>query len=662
MKVDARERFTRKNLPPEYCQCMLWPAVDAALMSDPDRKRFLSFQEAISRYLEGDKLEQITCATRVNRAEVIRLLNACVSTHGDGRIYGWRALIKGTHIKVYQRLEPVVASKTGGGMAGAWTKFLSEYPAIQKELDKQILKIGKRGVIHESRVTAYSLQETLKLLLATHKVPAAAYPNNTWHKAARSLSAYAKQLRENEFAKGALLLGGKNAATQAKTGTSEPRFKLGNNPYDSCATDAHRLDFVGTVAIPTAKGPQYVAISRIQFLPIVDNDSTAILGYATVLGKECSARDLNRAIRHSLDKWEPLESPIAGLNYPQEAGMPSSRIPELEGAVMNALLADNAGINYSAALTKHVRQRMGMAIDWGPVGDWFERDVIENVFGVLESRGFQRLPNTTGSRSGDPRRTDPAAEAIKHTFDWTEMLFLIDLAVTTYNITGRKNLGYRTPLQYLEERIRHPASTFLPRKLPPLRVGQADIGIVVETRPVRGNTRSGRRPYVQIDNEKYSSPVLASAANLIGVMLSLHIDEDDMRLVKAFLPSGAQIGYLTCLGPWGRVKHSRSMRREVNRLIVNKTISLLPGEEPFQAYLRTKAEKALTKQRGKKPSAISRDATQLVKAAHEFDLPIPSASPPTINRGSSSDMRTQSAPSSWVPRAPRRGINGGQPS
>ena len=103
---------------------------------------------------------------------------------------------------------------------------------------------------------------------------------------------------------------------------------------------------------------------------------------------------------------------------------------------------------------------------------------------------------------------------------------------------------------------------------------------------IRGNIKHGRRPYIQIDRVRYTSAVLSQTPALIGKKISIEIDEDDMRQVKAYLTNGAELGFLKAIGQWGVTKHSRKTRKAINSLIHKRILSIASMDDPIQAYLQ----------------------------------------------------------------------------
>lgn len=320
-----------------------------------------------------------------------------------------------------------------------------------------------------------------------------------------------------------------------------------------------------------------------------------------------------------------MDEPFVG--YPNGAGFPSGLIPELAGAAWATHYVDNASIYTSNAMLERIRRRVGCAVNLGPVGDWTRRYIIEGVHSVLERRGFQRLPNTTGAGPRDPRRRNAEEAAVQMRCDWKELLYLIDVAIASYNATRLPALGNRSPLQALQDLMTHPCSHFIPRLLPPLQPGTPDLGVVVERRVVRGNVKEGRCAHITVDEVDYTSPTLAHCGGLIGQAVWVHIVQEDMRAVTAFLPGNEPLGVLTAASGWDVTPHDRDTRRLINKAQRDHKLVRRPDEDWVHSYLRRKTEIAAREAAKHRKPKVSPKATEVAALARKAKLPIPVVAP-----------------------------------
>lgn len=417
-------------------------------------------------------------------------------------------------------------------------------------------------------------------------------------------------------------------------------------PYDVVGIDPHKIDCIGTVRIAGPKGPQRVAIERLWIVPVVDDFSRAILGYSVGIRTECSAVTIEQAIISAMSTWEPRKLIVPDMTYAPDAGLPSGVIPEFSGRAWAAMMVDNAAVHYSNAIAERARRRLGCCVNYGPIGHWEHRSALERVFKKLETYGFQRLPSTTGASPSDPRRGDPARSAVELGIGLEELLDLMDVTVTDYNTGPNEGLGNRSPLSILRDYASIKSLGLLPRRLPPPTATLPDLGIEVEIKTVRGDPENGRRPYVDIDRVRYTSPILSNAFALIGRKLRVHIRATDMCSVRAFHESGEELGILTAQGPWGQTRHTREMRKEINALRDSGQLNVRYNDNPIVALLRH-LQSETVKDATKKPRKISRSATRLARASAETGIPTENAAP-----AESSPKFEPAAPPAEPPRQP----------
>jgi putative transposase len=418
---------------------------------------------------------------------------------------------------------------------------------------------------------------------------------------------------------------GRGAVKRASLNSGHQRLiQRDANPLSAVCQDGHDLDVIGCVEVPMPTGTTVVPIQRLVIQCIVGKDIPACFGYHTSITKWPKATEAIAAVQHALRPWKPLRFPKPFIDYPSGAGFPSGCIKAMEGAAWATHYLDNASIYTSKIVLERMRDYVGCAINLGPVGDWTRRYVIEGIHSVLEKRGFHRMPNTTGSHAKDPKGRDAMSKAIGVVCTWQELLFLIDVAIASYNIHELKCLGGQTALQALHERVGKPNSTFIVRTLPKQEVGSSSIDIVKEKRVIRGNVGQGRSLHVTIDEVPYTSGTLCSCGSLLGRTLWLHVNERDMRCMDAYLDGTEYLGKISAGAGWSRVPHDRAMRREINRQIRLGKIKRRADEEWPQAYLRVLTERAATQaaKAGKRPK-VSQAATKAAAVSRQTGLELP---------------------------------------
>lgn len=629
-------RWTFRTLPEELRDTRLWRQVDSTALPQEEKGRFARIARAVEAYVATGHLTAISEEEGLRPEEIIRALNRCVACSADGSIMGWTGILKGARLDTYRRGADLPTGRSGRarGFVGSFAAFLTEHPDIKEKLDTLILKKNKRGVMHESRISAKSVHATLVGMCEEAGLTWEDYPLNSKSRGRRSVERYMQDLIQTNPATGTRARYGAEAAGRLRVGTGNPRRTQSIAPFDLVGLDAHKLDCIGTVRINGPAGPQWVPIERLWIVPVLEHECRAILGYSVGIRTECSAGTIEDALKSSLTIWRPRQLKIPGMTYLPNAGMPSSVYPELAGCAWVTLTVDNASAHYAKAIAERARRRMAFFLTYGAIGKWEHRGVLERLMRTLETYGFQRLPSTTGTGPRDIRRENPARKAVDARIEWEVLLDIVDVILANYNATPTEALGNRSPLSALRDHLSGPVPTFLARPLPPPTACQPEMGIVVERSTVRGSQENGKRPYICIDRVNYTSPLLSSSMALINRELLVHIDESDMRTVRAYFSSGEELGTLRASGGWSRTKHTREMRKLVNSLRGSGELTIHPGQDPIEVTLSHFASASYSES-GKRPHKISKSATQVAHIAHVSGLPIPDAKSPFPTQGAS---------------------------
>lgn len=626
----SHPRFTFKSLPPEYADLSRWRCVDVSDLPESDQDRFARLKKGIEIYVRTGKLMAASKESGYSEDQIIKQLNRCVTVADDGQLFGWSGLLKGIRVKRYVRGAPLPTGPVGSGKgySGCFANFLEGHEDIHERLDALILKKRTHGGIHEARISIKRLTISFRDMCREFGVGEDEYPLNVVSHARRSIGRYVIELIQQKNAKGTRARYGEAASRYLSVATGESSIPLALAPYDLGGLDAHEIHCIGCVIVPGPAGPQRVAIERLWVVFHVDDISHAIIGYSIGIRTEVSSATVEESLISTTTQWRPRLLTIPGLCYRQGGGLPSGIIPELVGCFPAILKLDNAAPHFAKRIAESARKRVGCALTWGPIGHWEHNAVTERLFKTLETYGFQRLPSSTGSNPTDTIKDHPIGNATKIGITWEALLDLTDVLVADYNVTKNRGLGGQSPLQVLLNHLEQTEPSFLPRILPPATMDQPELGIVVETRFVRGNQKQGRRPYVEIDRVRYTSPILARSFGLVGNRIRIHIRESDMRVVNAFFESGQELGGLRAQGRWGQTPHTREMRKQITALADAGDLALGPDEDPVAKLLQYYASKAY-RDALKRPKSVSKSATKLVNAANISGLPVPPAAPPS---------------------------------
>lgn len=199
MKTHAfgKVSFNRDSFPDELRDLSTWPSVDASALGAADRTIFLSRRQAIELYIENPQisLSGINVTTGIDPKTIYRLVDRCLTTHADGRIYGMRAAIPYARLKQYERMQALDSADQlrGRGMAGAFSLLLQRQPALEKLLQRYIKQRGRHhGKARRARKALARIHKAFLEKCRAVGIGSYEYPFNQAMAGLRSLSTKTK--------------------------------------------------------------------------------------------------------------------------------------------------------------------------------------------------------------------------------------------------------------------------------------------------------------------------------------------------------------------------------------------------------------------------------------------------------------------------------------
>lgn len=636
-----------------------WPQVLIEALDAPMREKYLARADAMRRYFANEPVLKIAQVTGVPACRLPFLAKRCLTIADDGMIAGLRALIPYVRFKEYNRTAEIQIkfSEDRGGMAGAMRKLFSRFPQIEETLVRHIRQDAKSRQVHEFNIRPRDLHRIFIRLVKELGVKDNEWPLNTKFLGQRSIQKYMADILARNFSAAVWTRGSQEAKAHLSVGTGHEAFLVYDEPYSAVEIDANYIDCHLTVSMETPMGTTTdILLDRLWLIAAVDRFSTAILAYSVVYRSQVTADDvlsvISKAVSH---QWKPYPLTIP-VKYPSGGGLPSGIIDEALGVSWTVLLLDGALAHLSAAVHMRARKTLGFSINWGPVGHFERRPNVEKTFDKIAKEIFKRLPSSTGSGPDKGRPIDAEKKALRHRIQAFEVVQLLDIVTAQHNVLPSSGAFFLSPLDILRQYLCDTERNFLPRHLPQSVMDHAKKFTLRMQKTVRGGLNTGRRPYIELDGAKYTSPVLTNAGYLLGQKLWIEIDEADYRQITAYLENGAEIGVLKAQGKWGQTKHTRKTRKAINSLVSKRVLILSEFDDPIQEYMRFISNP----RPGKSADKISsRQATQLTALANEADVAprIPSQKPSVAIKevtSAPSSNRLLAAPSNFFSKVKNR--------
>lgn len=599
-----------------------WPTANISEFP-PDRLELFNHRyKAINMYVDGEPIKDIETFTKVSYKSLQQLIIKCVEPGHDGRLNGYRALIPYIVRNQYER-KAISSPKSidgHGGCSGLFSQVLNRYPKVKKSLIQLILK--KNSIernVHEKSIRAKDLHQVFLKQLKKAGVGSDQWPFNTKYLGLRSIQTFMNEVLNESFVRSVNVRGERPAIAHVAVGTGYEALLSYEEPYDAVELDAYCINAFFVANFETPEGTvTEVQLERIWLIALIEVISQAILSYSIIYRSEVNADDVVGVIRKAVNDPVRVDLSIPGLIYPDNGGFPAEVIPQCKNAVWGCMLLDGALAHLSQAVHMRARKALGFAINWGPVAHFERRPNIERFFSSVSTNVFMRLPSTTGSNPGKGRAVNAEQQSLKYKIQANEVEQLFAIYVAQYNATPAEGNSYNSPLDTLRYFTENQSDHFLLRKLPIKPAGTILIPLL-KVCTVRGGRANGRRPYIQFEGVRYTSAVLAQSAGLVGKSLTIEIDDNDLRVCKAYLQNGSEFGILQAGGRWHLTKHSLRTRKIINSLAFKKIIMLMINEDPIQIYMDylSKSKKIKTKS---KPSLNPRSATEAVRVALESGL------------------------------------------
>lgn len=563
-----------------------WPTVFEPALGE-NLPAFLKRKHAVIDYLSGTTDAILRQRHGLSLKAVYRLIvSRCLRVHRDGLIYGWRGLIRYSHLAPYTRSKPIQVDGAGKGAVGAMSALFALEPELREQFDKQILKPASDDKLEEKRNRTSHWKWLLAKLRKKGYEIHHEWPFNTESMGYVSVCRYIKSVLAANPSKGTAVEGGKQAIKKMKSGdgVDRPVDRL----FQRVEMDAHKLDGRFCVLFPRGDGSYAPKIiHRLWVIVLLEVMSRAVLGYYLSVRYEVSKDDVFRAIKNALTKWRRRPIAFGEIAYAEGAALPSGHDDQYIGACWDETSVDGA----LAETSKHVRQTLDELVgsrlldpenSFSVRRSMDDRPFIETFFRHLGKEGFQRLTNTTGGDPKGKQGRDPEKIAVNSRFQVEYAEDLLDSLIANYNAAEHQSLGGRSPLEYLDFITSRPGTSEL------RRADAGEIQRLLSYRKlctVHGDQANGNRNFVNFANTRHHGDILRQRIDLIGkkIWVENHI-EYDARIALAYTTNGEFLGVLRASPPWHKTPHSLGVRSAIIAFFRHKRFSLHSIGDAIQAF------------------------------------------------------------------------------
>ncbi|NLD80603.1 MAG: transposase [Smithella sp.] len=258
--------------------------------------------------------------------------------------------------------------------------------------------------------------------------------------------------------------------------------------------------------------------------------------------------------------------------------------------MFDIVMLDNAKAHLAGNTMTKLVDQLQCVVNFGSVATPETRGIVERFFGTLETRGFHRLPATTGSNTRDLKRRSPEKAAIAYDITFDEVVQLLDVLIAEYNTTPHSSLNNLTPLECLRQRVFE--SGMYPFIADDEIIKTVEkLNFITEKRRVCGG-KNGKRAFINYEGAEYRSNELSVSGKYIGQTITILIDPRDISTVEAYTDNGDYIGVLKARGEYGYKRHSLKTRKNAAKLARERGRQKLEFDTPITAYELALSEKA----------------------------------------------------------------------
>lgn len=544
-----------------------WTDIPLEVIPEKNRDLYSRRKQAVNMYIDGMKSNYIESVTGIFHNRITTLISRCLISTEEGFL-GYMGLLP------QKRFSNNISN-------GNFSKLICKYPTLKGFIIGNYFGDKKYTLEHNMNLKTLHnklLSECLRLGVQQHE-----YPFNTENRGYVSLCKYVKKLQKNSINKQAKRESKDDMQKLYSTGIGKRYTKNAIIPFSVVQVDGHIIDLEYYVEIYNNDGTVGKTIAtRAWLFVVIDVATRCVLGFSVSQNFNYNQYDVIDAIKNAIVPREKKNFTIKGFNYPENGGYYSLAFPELKYVLFDSIMLDNAKSHLSGYTVNKVVDELKCAINYGSVATPETRGIVERFFGGLETRGFHRLPATTGSHTKDLKRREPEKATLKYNITFDEIVELLEVLIAEYNNTPHSGIENLSPLESMRKKI------FEAGMMPTIAddsminsINQLDYR--TDIRKVIGG-KNGKRAYINFLGSEYRSSELAITGNYIGQSITIRYNPRDISTVEAYTEDGLYIGTLTAKGEFGTKSHSVKTRINANKLARERGRAKLEFDTPITAY------------------------------------------------------------------------------
>ena len=530
---------------------VIWAEPATEAMSEEKRGMYEARKRAVDMYIDGEPLENINSKTGIDKSHIVKYVSKCCCRDSSGNFMGYTALCPWKKARKTEESEDKKVS-------GSFERLLQSHKELGPFIEGNYFGYEKYTLEKNMNLTRLHIRfvnECLRIGLGPDD-----YPLNTTTKGYQALRRYVKSLEVGSVKLANRRTDEDAARKAASTGYGDNYSPVPVAPYSCGQVDGHKIDLLYVTQIELDDGTIVKDVcERCWFLPIIDMATRCVVGYYMSQETNYNQYDTSKAVKNSMVPHKKMQFTITGFEEYDKDGFPSDKYPELEYAMFDEIMLDNAKSHLTDHMISIFTEKLGITLNYGAVSTPETRGIVERFFKTIEIKGFHTIPGTTGSNSMDIKRKDSRKLAIKYGITFDEICQIMEILICEYNNSPHSALLNRTPLEVMGERLEQ---GILPHIATENEKKEIDRMLLIDKCvTVRGSVGSGKRPHINYLGAKYRGEILSVNYAYLGRKIFLRIDPDDISSIEAYNEDGDFIEKVRAVGEYGYKKHSIITRK-----------------------------------------------------------------------------------------------------
>lgn len=518
-----------------------WRQPPTHLMSAAELAEYIRRKGALDAYLDGTRVRLITEETGLTRSALVRMAERALFADDTGLPLGYYACVKHARAMRPSRkahLDPGRAWRNRG-LACEMRRIAHISPEVEDFLERTIESDKWRS--RKARKTIFARFKTL----VTKADPTILYPFCNPDEGWGSLFRYLGREAERRGNVDELQLPKVRTKPLPGDNSGLPSAAWSRNIYDEVEFDGFIQPIDMEILLPSEfQIDTPVRLEGLGLLAAVERKSTTVIGYYPLFKTSYDGLDVISCMVMALEEWKPRNLTIPVFSYLPDAALPSGAHPDAIGRMWNLLFWDNHRAQVAPMARDALIHATHCDINEGRAGEPTARPCVERFFGDVSQLNLRGLLEKRQLRpiAADQGRVVTGAIPLSWVLD------LFDIICANHNVTSKKTLNQRKPLDVLLDELRREDGWG--RKDSSETAAWRRMNYITVRLPI--HRVKGRAPYVNFESAQYSSEILRDYANdpRSGNAVDAEIYIRDLRDIKATGVEGLDLKILHARSPW----------------------------------------------------------------------------------------------------------------